>query len=106
VSVVGYQLKSRFFWLCIITPTALAAVAVATLFNGNRTAGTQSVEVALTDYDRMRSIANYQQTLKNSEQGGAEQPFEELFLKPGTPALITAELLSKIRMPSTRAWRS
>jgi Type II secretion system (T2SS), protein M subtype b len=91
------------FWATVSVGFAFFAGIALTCFLRNSVEGRQRVEASLSEYDRMRAIAVYQETLKATEPSGDKAPFSELFLKPGTSALIAAEFLAKIKQDAANA---
>jgi Type II secretion system (T2SS), protein M subtype b len=92
-----------FFWGSVSVWLALLASVSFTTFLRNNVEGRQRVEVSLSEYDRMRAVAAYQETVKATELSADKLPFAELFLKPGTSALISAEFLAKIKQDAANA---
>ena len=60
-------------------------------------AGNEAISEELVKFDRLRSIAGYKQVLGTLDAGTDDKIYGDLFLKEGTVAVISADLLTQLK---------
>lgn len=80
-----------------VSLVAIPVMAAAFWLHGAWKTGNENITEELAKFDRLRSIAAYQQILDGAEAGAYDKTYDDLFLKTGPAAIISADLLTQVK---------
>lgn len=76
---------------------ALPLLMAGLWLHGAWKAGEETISDELAKFDRLRSVAAYRQALESADAGAGDKVYDDLFLKGGPAAVVSADLLTQLK---------